>query len=139
MFRVYNSFALNSKQRFLRACLFGIPTAIGLGIAYGIISRILPIAFSIVYVGIGYLIGYVIQKFGRGVQPKFSYLAAGLTILSFILSDVIRYFGFNLGFDLVSQIIAIITQVYLGSVYGLINLAFIAWGVIMAYNTARIV
>lgn len=139
MFRVYNSFALNSKQRFLRACLFGIPTAIGLGIAYGIISRILPIAFSIVYVGIGYLIGYVIQKFGRGVQPKFSYLAAGLAILSFILSDVIRYFGFNLGYDLVSQIIAIISQVYLGSVYGLINLAFIAWGVIMAYNTARIV
>lgn len=139
MFRVYNSFALNSKQRFLRACLFGIPTAIGLGIAYGIISRILPITFSIVYVGIGYLIGYVIQKFGRGVQPKFSYLAAGLAILSFILSDVIRYFGFNLGFDLVSQIIAIITQVYLGSINGLINLAFIAWGVIMAFNTARIV
>jgi len=139
MFRVYNSFALNSKQRFLRACLFGIPTAIGLGIAYGIISRILPIAFSIVYVGIGYLIGYVIQKFGRGVQPKFSYLAAGLAILSFILSDVIRYFGFNLGYDLVSQIIAIITQVYLGSINGLINLAFIAWGVIMAFNTARIV
>lgn len=139
MFRVYNSFALNSKQRFLRACLFGIPTAIGLGIAYGIISRILPIAFSIVYVGIGYLIGYVIQKFGRGVQPKFSYLAAGLAILSFILSNVIRYFGFNLGYDLVSQIIAIITQVYLGSINGLINLAFIAWGVIMAFNTARIV
>lgn len=139
MFRVYNSFALNSKQRFLRACLFGIPTAIGLGITYGIISRILPIAFSIVYVGIGYLIGYVIQKFGRGVQPKFSYLAAGLAILSFILSDIIRYFGFNLGFDFMSQIIVIITQVYLGSVYGLINLAFIAWGVIMAFNTARIV
>jgi hypothetical protein len=139
MFRVYNSFALNSKQRFLRACLFGIPTAIGLGIAYGIISRILPIAFSIVYVGIGYLIGYVIQKFGRGVQPKFSYLAAGLAILSFILSDVIRYFGFNLGYDLFGQILAIVSQVYLGSIYGLINLAFIAWGVIMAFNTARIV
>jgi hypothetical protein len=139
MFRVYNSFALNSKQRFLRACLFGIPTAIGLGIAYGIISRILPIAFSIVYVGIGYLIGYVIQKFGRGVQPKFSYLAAGLAVLSFILSDVIRYFGFNLGYDLFGQILAIVSQVYLGSINGLINLAFIAWGVIMAFNTARIV
>jgi hypothetical protein len=139
MFRVYNSFALNSKQRFLRACLFGIPTAIGLGIAYGIISRILPIAFSIVYVGIGYLIGYVIQKFGRGVQPKFSYLAAGLAVLSFILSDVIRYFGLNLGYDLFGQILAIVSQVYLGSINGLINLAFIAWGVIMAFNTARIV
>jgi hypothetical protein len=139
MFRVYNSFALNSKQRFLRACLFGIPTAIGLGIVYGIISRILPITFSIVYVGIGYLIGYVIRKFGRGVQPKFSYLAAGLAVLSFILSDVIRYFGLNLGYDLFGQILAIVSQVYLGSINGLINLAFIAWGVIMAFNTARIV
>ena len=139
MFRVYNSFALNSKQRFLRACLFGIPTAIGLGIAYGILSRFLPITFSIIYVGMGYAIGYVIQKFGRGVQAKFSYLAGGLALFSFILSDVVRYFGFNFGNNLLNQILAIISQVYLGSLYGLINLAFIAWGVIMAYNTARIV
>ncbi len=139
MFRVYNSFALNSKQRFLRACLFGIPTALGLGIAYGILSRFMPITFSIVYVGIGYLIGYVIQKFGRGVQPKFSYLAAGLALLSFILSDIVRYFGISLNYGLVQQVIAIVSQVYLGSINGLINLAFIAWGVIMAYNTARIV
>lgn len=139
MFRVYNSFALTSKQRFIRACLFGFPTAIGLGIAYGIISRFMPITFSIIYVGIGYVIGYVIQKFGRGVQPKFSYLGAGLALLAFILSDIVRYFGFNLGYNLLSQIMAIVSQVYLGSIYGLINLAFIAWGVIMAYNTARIV
>jgi len=139
MFRVYNSFALNSKQRFVRACLFGFPTAIGLGIAYGILSRFMPITFSIIYVGIGYVIGYVIQKFGRGVQPKFSYLGGGLALLSFILSDIVRYFGLNLGYNLFSQIIAIVSQVYLGSIYGLINLAFIAWGVIMAYNTARIV
>lgn len=139
MFRVYNSFALNSKQRFLRACLFGIPTAIGLGVGYGILSRFMPITFSIIYVGIGYVIGYVIQKYGRGVQPKFSYLAGGLALLSFILSDIVRYFGISLGYNLLSQIIAIVSQVYLGSLYGLINLAFIAWGVIMAYNTARIV
>lgn len=139
MFRVYNSFALNSKQRFIRACLFGIPTAIGLGVGYGVLSRFMPITFSIIYVGIGYVIGYVIQKYGRGVQPKFSYLAGGLALLSFILSDIVRYYGFNLGYNLLSQIIAIVSQVYLGSLYGLINLAFIAWGVIMAYNTARIV
>ena len=96
MYRIYNSFKLNSNQRFLNALLYGIPTALGLGIAYGYISRILPITFSIVYVGIGYLIGMVIQKFGRGVQVKFSILGAVLAGIAFVLSDVVRYFGLSL-------------------------------------------
>lgn len=139
MFRIYNSFKLNSNQRFFNALLYGIPTALGLGIAYGYISRILPITFSIVYVGIGYLIGMVIQKFGRGVQVKFSILGAVLAALAFILSDVVRYFGLSLNPIILYQAVIIITQVYLASINGLINLLFFAWGIVTAYNKARII
>ena len=139
MYRIYNSFKLNSNQRFLNALLYGIPTALGLGIAYGYISRILPITFSIVYVGIGYLIGMVIQKFGRGVQVKFSILGAVLAGIAFVLSDVVRYFGLSLNPIILYQAILIITQVYLGSINGLINLLFFAWGIVTAYNTSRII
>lgn len=139
MYRIYNSFKLNSNQRFLNALLYGIPTALGLGIAYGYISRILPITFSIVYVGIGYLIGMVIQKFGRGVQVKFSILGAVLAGVAFVLSDVVRYFGLSLNPIILYQAILIITQVYLGSINGLINLLFFAWGIVTAYNKSRII
>ena len=139
MYRIYNSFELNSNQRFLNALLYGIPTALGLGIAYGYISRILPITFSIVYVGIGYLIGMVIQKFGRGVQVKFSILGAVLAGIAFVLSDVVRYFGLSLNPIILYQAILIITQVYLGSINGLINLLFFAWGIVTAYNKSRII
>ena len=139
MYRIYNSFKLNSNQRFLNALLYGIPTALGLGIAYGYISRILPITFSIVYVGIGYLIGMVIQKFGRGVQVKFSILGAVLAGTAFVLSDVVRYFGLSLNPIILYQAILIITQVYLGSINGLINLLFFAWGIVTAYNKSRII
>ena len=139
MYRIYNSFKLNSNQRFLNALLYGIPTALGLGIAYVYISRILPITFSIVYVGIGYLIGMVIQKFGRGVQVKFSILGAVLAGVAFVLSDVVRYFGLSLNPIILYQAILIITQVYLGSINGLINLLFFAWGIVTAYNKSRII
>ena len=139
MYRIYNSFKLNSNQRFLNALLYGIPTELGLGIAYGYISRILPITFSIVYVGIGYLIGMVIQKFGRGVQVKFSILGAVLAGIAFVLSDVVRYFGLSLNPIILYQAILIITQVYLGSINGLINLLFFAWGIVTAYNKSRII
>ena len=139
MYRIYNSFKLNSNQRFLNALLYGIPTALGLGIAYGYISRILPITFSIVYVGIGYLIGMVIQKFGRGVQVKFSILGAVLAGIAFVLSDVVRYFGLSLNPIILYQAILIITQVYLGSINGLINLLFFAWGIVTADNKSRII
>jgi len=137
MLKVFNTHALNSKQRFTRALIVGIPTALGLGIAYGIITRFIPITFSIVYVGIGYLIGLVIQKYGRGVQPKFSYLAAGLAIVSFVLADAVQYLGLS-NLIYVFQILPFLIQSYLGSINGLINLAFMAFGVVTAYRMARI-
>ena len=91
MYRIYNSFKLNSNQRVLNALLYGIPTALGLGIAYGYISRILPITFSIVYVGIGYLIGMVIQKFGRVSKSSSQFLGLSWRVspLSYPTSFVI--------------------------------------------------
>lgn len=137
MLKIFNSFALTSKQRFTRALIVGIPTALGLGIGYGLLTRFLPITFSIVYVGIGYLIGLVIQRNGRGVQPKFSFLAAGLAIVSFILADLVQVAGLN--FLAALPLVPLIVVSYLNSLNGLINLAFIAFGVLTAYRSARIV
>ena len=139
MFKVFNSHALSSQQRFVKALLYGVPTALGLGLVYGILLRIIPIAFSLVYVGIGYLIGLVIQKYGRGVQPKFSWLAAILSIVSFLLSETVRIVGLNFSLGAIYLMVFILPQRYLGSINGLINLAFVAYGAYMAYRMARII
>ena len=47
MLKVYNKTALTKKQRFNNALLYGIPTALGLGLAYGIIASIIRIQFQL--------------------------------------------------------------------------------------------
>lgn len=136
MIKVFNSFALSAKQRFIRALLVGIPTALGLGFLYGLLTLFIPIRFSIVYVGIGYLIGEVIRINGRGVQVKFSVLAAALALISFLLSDAIAMFGLNP--SMIVGFMWILPLSYLNSLNGLINLAFMAFGAFTAYQKARI-
>lgn len=137
MLRVFNTRALNQKQRFMRAILTGVPTALVLGIAYGFIIRIIPIQFSIVYLGIGWLIGYVIRINGRGVQKRFSVFAAILAVFSFILSDVVRYTG--LYFIFYPQYFILIPLNYLQNINGMIHILFLIGGAYFAYEQARII
>ena len=125
MFQVFNQHALTRNQRFLRALFFGTLASIGLCIAYGLISSLLSIEFSYAFVGIGYLIGMTIQKMGRGVQVKFSVLAAVLAVLTFV-------FGLKTWINLMMNFST-------GGVSGLISLLFRGFGVIAAYQSARIV
>lgn len=136
MMKVFNSYALSSKQRFTRALIIGIASALGLGIAYGLITRILPIRFSIIDVGIGWLIGQAIQKYGRGVQPKFSILAGICALFSFLLAEIIHVVGFNVIFY--GPVLIALIGSYFGSINGLIQVLFIAAGVYTAYHQARI-
>jgi len=98
--------------------------------------------FSVVYIGIGWFIGYVIQKYGRGVQVKFSILAAVLAALCFILADLFGYVGLQLllqPITLIQLIFRIIPTYLQPNISGLLGLAFRALGVYMAYSNARIV
>ena len=125
MFQVFNKHALTRNQRFMRALLYGTLVSVGLCIAYGLISSLLSIEFSYAFVGIGYLIGLTIQKMGRGVQVKFSVLAAVLAVLTFV-------FGLKTWINLMMNFST-------GGVSGLISLLFRGFGVIAAYQSARIV
>jgi hypothetical protein len=145
MFQVFNKHALTRNQRFMRALLYGTLVSVGLCIAYGLISSLLSIEFSYAFVGIGYLIGLTIQKMGRGVQVKFSVLAAVLAVLTFVFADLIAWFGFGVFSSLEYFVFGLKTWVNLmmnfstGGVSGLISLLFRGFGVIAAYQSARIV
>lgn len=142
MLKVFNTHALSSKQRFTRAILVGIPTALGLAVLYGIIGNAVPFEFSIVFLGIGWLIGIAIQKYGRGVQPKFSILAAVLAAFCFILADLISIVGLSIllhPITLIQLMIGVIPSYLQTNFNVLLGLLFRAGGVYMAYTNARIV
>ena len=136
MMKVFNTRALSQNSRFNRALLVGMSSSIILGIVYGYIVRILPIRFSIIYLGIGWLIGDLIQKYGRGVQNRFSVLAAVCAIFSFLIADAVTYVG--LAFFLWPQVISMVVVNSLSSMSGLLHLLFIAGGAYFAYQQGRI-
>jgi hypothetical protein len=142
MLKVFNSHAISRNQRFTKAIVWGVPTALITGIIYGIISSVSPFEFSIVYIGIGYLIGYVIKNKGRGVHLRFSVLAAGLTILAILIGDVLTIFGLDAFGSLDNLIFAFSSTIMLwlsANIGTLISLLFRIIGVYFAYTNARIV
>lgn len=136
MMRIFNTQALSQKQRFTKAIILAVPAALGLGYAYGLITFFIPIRFSIVYIGIGWVLGRLIQKVGRGIDLKFSILAAALSVLSFLISDLISMVGLNPLPYL--SLLYVLPISYLNSINGLLHLLFIGLGAIMAYDQARI-
>ncbi|MDD2591613.1 MAG: hypothetical protein PHG99_05845 [Erysipelotrichaceae bacterium] len=143
MVKVYNRTALTKKQRFNNALIYGIPTALGLGLAYGIIVSIIRVEFSIIFVGIGYLIGKVIAEKGRGVQTKFSILAAILALFSFLIADLIAIYGLRI--LLFPQLIPsalfsiLINWLNIASFSGILGIIFRGVGIYYAYMNAKVV
>ena len=145
MFQVFNKGALTRNQRMARAVVFGTLASIGLCVVYGLISSLMHIEFSYIFIVMGYLIGTVIQKAGRGVQLQFSILGAVLAALTFVFADLIAWYGFSvfssldfLMFGLRSWV-SVMMNFSVGGVSGLFSLLFRAFGVIAAYQTSRIV
>lgn len=144
MYKVYNTKFLTNKQRFNQGLLFGTLTSIGCAILYAVFINVFHISLSLLYVAMGYAISMSIQKFGRGVQPKFSVLGAVLTVISFILAMILVYNPF--GFEIIlhpeywGQTFQNILGIYQHmNSSTLLMIAFQAFGVYIAYVNSRVV
>ena len=142
MYKIFNTNAITRKQRFNRALICGIIASVVLGIVYGVLSSLIHIEFSIVYLAIGYAIAKVVLEYGKGVQPRFSILAAVLCVVSIFIGDIISMFGFEILF--VPQLYGVVLMTYLHSllsvnVSSLLSLLFRVGGVYIAYVYARVV
>ncbi|NLC96300.1 MAG: hypothetical protein GX675_01840 [Erysipelotrichaceae bacterium] len=142
MYKIFNINSLSSKSRFTRGLIAGSITAIVLAIAYGFLSSLIAVQFSLAFVGIGYLIGNSIKYFGHGVKPEFAIMGAVLTLICIILSDFISFFGFSSIFNFAKypEYISIYLRVLLRTdINSLLSLAFRAGGVYAGYIYSRIV
>ncbi len=89
MLKVYNKSALTRQQRFQNAVVTGLLAAVCCVAVIFVLHRIVHVFFDILYVGAGYLIGYVICRYGKGVQVRFSVLAVVLTLAVIIIGDML--------------------------------------------------
>ncbi len=134
---IYNTRALSQNQRFWKAVAFGIPTAIGCAIVLGIAQKFMFIQFQIFYLAVGYAVAYVVRTFGRGVQPKFAILAAGLTAASLLLADALSIGGFAGLFQPVVWMYVVSTWVSVQSVFAIMGLLFRYGAIYLAYEQGR--
>ncbi len=91
MKKLYIKNALSTKDRMQNAIVAGG----GAGILCLVICLLLTKVFGFyspyIYLGVGYVIGLAVQRFGRGVQPKFSILAAGICLCVLLVADLINF------------------------------------------------
>lgn len=150
MFDNFDITPTSRKQRLLYGTIAGLVSAIVLGIGYGAIMHYLriPVELSIVFVGLGMLIGRAVRKFGRGVQRQieFSVIAAVCAVICFILADAVSWYGFELftrylGFF--PEIIGFVIQSWFDFSYSAFNsvlgLLFRLGGIYYAYINARVI
>ena len=141
MLKVFNVSALTQKQRFGKAVLFGSLTSLGLALVYIIINRTLAIEFFYVYLAIGYLIGFSVMKSGRGVQLKFSILAAVLCFLTILLGDLLTNYphAFNAPERLGYLLLSLFSSYGDISFDSLLSIGFRVAAVGLAWQKARVV
>ncbi len=90
---IWNSRSLDNNQRFIYALIAGFVSAVVLGIAYGIIYGFLRIQSAVLYLLVGWCIGYVIRYTGHGVHNRFAVASACFTLLAIIIGDTIAMCG----------------------------------------------
>lgn len=143
--QIYNSRSLDSNTRFILAIVAGLAAAIVGGVLYGLLSSILRVEVSIVFVFIGWCIGYVIRTVGRGVHMRFSVVGAIMTLLAIFIGDAIAMVGIGNIWSYVfnSAGLGILVQAWLSSllstsINSLLRLLFRAAGVYFGYQYSRI-
>ena len=139
--KVYNTSTLNNKQRFVKAIIVGIMAPIACAFAYGIVDYLLPLHVPLLYVAMAFAIAYAIQRFGHGVQLRFSILAIACFVLSLILGYFVYYtflfeeFHF---YYITYYLMMFFNRITSFSLSGLMEWACIAYSCYIAYYFSRI-
>ncbi len=142
MLKVFNTNSLGQNERFKKALLFGIPTSIILAVSLALIQRLLSIRFSLLYLLVGFLIASVLKKYGKGVQIKFSYLGAILTLSSILLGDSLTLTGMLVLQEptiLFQAIILVLRSWISPNINNLLGMLFRIYAIFYAYKNSRII
>ena len=89
--KIYNTNALTRKQRFQNAAVVGAAAFIAFLVIWMVVLNVIGVYFPLLYVAFGFGMGYLIQRFGKGVQIQFSILSAGLMLVLLLICDLMTF------------------------------------------------
>ena len=93
--KIYNARYLDNNQRFIAAIITGFIAAVILGNLYGLITALLHVEFSLMFIAIGYGIAATIKHFGRGVHTRFMIVGAIMTFIAIFIGDLTSSISIN--------------------------------------------
>lgn len=82
---------LSQDERFRYATTLALICSVILGILTGLLRTFFESSLWLLPIGFG--IAYIVRRYGRGVQTRFSVIAILFTIVAILLSDVVFNFG----------------------------------------------
>ncbi len=139
--KIYNARYLDNNQRFIAAIITGFIAAVILGNLYGLITALLHVEFSLMFIAIGYGIAATIKHFGRGVHTRF------MTFIAIFIGDLTSSISINGVIVLfTSGNLSVIATTFLSYLrifaslnpYALISLAFRLIGIYIGYTQSVI-
>jgi antitoxin component YwqK of YwqJK toxin-antitoxin module len=85
---------LKSHQDFYYAIVGGLLATIISAVTWAAITVATEMQIGFMAIGVGILVGYTVQFFGAGIDKKFGYLGAGLSLLGCLLGNLLSQVGF---------------------------------------------
>lgn len=78
----------SDRQNFGLGLLGGVAAMLAGTTLWVMITVFTGIQIGYMAIGLGFLVGWVIQKLGKGFEPRFRYLGAGLALLGCVLGNL---------------------------------------------------
>lgn len=125
--------------RLIKGICAGLVSAIVVGTGYGFLIRFLPLELEVLVLGVGYLVGYSIKSYGRGVKPIFSTIGVVCTILAFFISEIVAGYLYGISGFTNNFYFALENLLSINSFWSVIGLMFRLGALSLAYNESRIV
>ena len=80
---------MRAKQNLTRGAIAGFLGAIAGGILWATITYATNYQIGYMALAIGYLVGYLMRIFGKGIDPVFSYVGAALALFGCVFGNVL--------------------------------------------------
>jgi hypothetical protein len=84
---------LREDQNFNAAVSAGMVAAVVGAIVWAFVTVLTKYQIGWMAVGVGFLVGYAVRRFGRGIEPRFGYLGAVLALIGCGLGNLLAVIG----------------------------------------------
>lgn len=81
--------AFLKEQNFLAALAAGLIAALLGAVAWGVVTVVTQFQIGFMALGVGYLVGFAVRRFGRGIVTAYGLLGATLALVGCILGNLI--------------------------------------------------